>query len=231
MRTQILTVLFTLSLLTSCAQLMRSGHYIQLRLSDTIEKLSKEFSVKEGEILNANRGRKFREGEWWFIPLKRGIAQLFGGGANYANINYSAEFLNTGKFLWPVPKSTRISSNFGRRWGRPHQGIDIPAKKGADIIAAEDGVVSFSGRMRGYGRIVVVKHSGGYSTVYAHNSENIVKRGTKVHRGQVIAKVGNTGKSTGMHLHFEIRKKETPVNPMAYIRKSRNYVLAYQKNR
>ena len=85
--------------------------------------------------------------------------------------------------------------------------------------------------MRGYGKIVVIKHSGGYSTVYAHNSKNVVKRGTKVYRGQVVAKVGNTGKSTGMHLHFEIRKKESTVNPMAYIRKSRNYVLAYQKNR
>jgi murein DD-endopeptidase MepM/ murein hydrolase activator NlpD len=230
MKTRTLIILLTFSLFTSCAQLMRSGHYIQLRLNDTIENISKEFQVNEAEIVNANKGRDFREGEWWFIPLKRGLVQLFGGGASYANINYSAEFLNTGKFLWPVPASTRISSNFGRRWGKPHQGIDIPAKKGSDVIAAEDGIVSFSGRMRGYGKIVVVKHADGYSTVYAHNSSNSVKRGTKVYRGQVVAKVGNSGKSTSSHLHFEVRKKEEPVNPMAYIRKSRNYMLAYQKN-
>ncbi|MCO4793209.1 MAG: M23 family metallopeptidase [Bacteriovoracaceae bacterium] len=227
----ILLLLLTL-FVTSCAQLMRSGHYIQLRINDTVERIAKEFQVNEAEILNANRGKKFREGEWWFVPLKRGIAQLFGSGsASYANINYSAEFLSTGKFLWPVPSTTKISSNFGRRWGKPHQGIDIPAKKGKDIIAADDGIVSFSGRMRGYGRIVVLKHAGGFSTVYAHNSKNSVKRGAKVYRGQVVAKIGNSGKSTASHLHFEIRKKEKAVNPMAFIRKSRNYMLAYQKNR
>lgn len=220
--------LITLIFHFSCGT-MQSGHFIQLRHTDTLDGLSKEFKVAKAHILNSNRERKFREGEWWFIPLKRGIAYAISGGAQYANINYSAEFLTTGKFLWPVPTITKISSHFGRRWGRPHTGLDIPGKIGTDIIAAEDGVVSFSGRMSGYGKVIVIKHGGNYSTVYAHNNKNIVKKGQKVYRGQLIAELGNSGKSTGAHLHFEIRKNEEAVNPLAYIRNSRNYVLAFQK--
>ena len=213
--------------LVSCGTMI-SGHYIQLQKSDNLGKISKEFNVNKANILNANQGKKFRVGEWWFIPLKRGILNG-AGSARYANINYSAEFLKSGKFLWPVPATTRISSNFGRRWGRPHTGIDIPAKTGKDIIAAENGIVSFSGRLSGYGRIVVIKHGGNLSSVYAHNNKNLVKKGQKVFRGQLIAKVGHSGKATGDHLHFEIRRNEVAVNPIAFIRSSRNFMLAYRQ--
>ncbi len=206
---------------------MRSGHFIQLEKSDNIHRLSQEFGVSKAHILNANRGKKLRAGNWWFIPLKRGVSQMFQKKTLYSNIKYSAKFLESGKFLWPVPSTTRISSNFGNRWGKSHTGIDIPAKKGSDIISAEDGVVTFSGRMSGYGRIIVIKHGGKYSTVYAHNNSNLVKKGQKIYRGQLIAKVGNSGKSTGSHLHFEMRKNAKAINPIAFIRKSRNFMLAY----
>jgi murein DD-endopeptidase MepM/ murein hydrolase activator NlpD len=212
--------------LISCGTMI-SGHYIQLQKSDNIGKISTEFNVNKANILNANQGKKFRVGEWWFIPLKRGI--LNGRGSLYSNINYSSEFLKSGKFLWPVPATTRISSNFGRRWGRPHTGIDIPAKYGKDIIAAENGVVTFSGKMSGYGRIIVLKHGGNLSSVYAHNNENLVKKDQKVFRGQLIAKIGHSGKATGDHLHFEIRKNDVAVNPIAFIRNSRNFMLAYRQ--
>ena len=221
-------LLLTLLFFYSCGS-MQSGHFIQLRRSDNLDALAKEFKVAKAHILNSNRERKFREGEWWFIPLKRGIAYAISGSAQYSNINYSADFLSSGKFLWPVPSTTKISSHFGRRWGRPHTGLDIPGRKGADIIAAEDGIVSFSGRMSGYGRIIIIKHGGKYSTVYAHTNKNLVKKGQRVFRGQLVGKVGNSGKSTGAHLHCEIRKNEEPINPLAYIRNSRNYVLAFQK--
>jgi murein DD-endopeptidase MepM/ murein hydrolase activator NlpD len=207
---------------------MMSGHYIQLQRSDNLGKLAKEFKVNKASILNANQGKKFRLGSWWFIPLKRGIFAA-GNSRRFANINYSEEFLKSGKFLWPVPATTRISSNFGRRWGRPHTGIDIPAKLGKDIIAAENGIVSFSGRMSGYGRIIVLKHGGNLSSVYAHNNENLVKKGQKVYRGQLIGKIGRSGKATGDHLHFEIRRNDKAINPIAYIRHSRNFMLAYRQ--
>lgn len=125
--------------------------------------------------------------------------------------------IDPGRFMWPVPSSRRISSSFGQRGSKHHDGIDIPASRGANVIASDDGKVAYSGRMRGYGNIVVIKHSGGYHTVYAHNQKNFARKGQKVSKGEVIALVGSTGRSSGPHVHFEIRKNNRSRNPATYL--------------
>ena len=127
-----------------------------------------------------------------------------------------------GQFAWPIPTHSHISSPFGPRRspisGRQehHSGIDIPAPAGTRINAAADGYVRLSGWNGGFGQTVIIDHGNGYSTLYAHNSRNRVQVGQRVTRGQHIADVGTTGMSTGNHLHFEIRRNGTPVNPMPY---------------
>ncbi len=106
------------------------------------------------------------------------------------------------------------------RKGRPHEGIDVAASRGTPIYAAESGRVIHSGRQGGYGKVVIVKHAGSYRTVYAHASKLLVKKGAFVERGQKIALVGSTGRSTGPHVHFEIRRLETPHNPLAFLPRS-----------
>lgn len=118
-------------------------------------------------------------------------------------------------FAWPV--KGRLTSSFGRRRGRPHDGIDVGARKGTTIRAAESGKVIHSGRLGDYGNAVIVKHAGSYRTVYAHASRTLVRKGQFVERGQRIALVGSTGRSTGPHLHFEIRRRASPRDPMLYL--------------
>jgi len=122
-----------------------------------------------------------------------------------------------GSFFWPV--SGRISSSFGPRGRSFHNGIDIIAPNGTMIRAAQSGVVSFSGTMRGYGKVVIIDHSGGWQTVYAHNSVNLVSKGQRVNQGDPIAKVGRTGNATTSHLHFEIRCSGQCLNPIQFLRK------------
>lgn len=116
-----------------------------------------------------------------------------------------------------------ISSPFGRRvhplTGRVsvHKGIDFAAKRGSDVVAVAAGVVTFSGRKNGYGNVIELSHSDGYTTLYAHNRSNRVQVGDLVQRGQAIAEVGSTGRSTGAHVHFEVSKDGRPVNPTLYI--------------
>jgi murein DD-endopeptidase MepM/ murein hydrolase activator NlpD len=98
-----------------------------------------------------------------------------------------------------------------------HKGIDIAAKHGTDIVAMADGIVIFSGWKGGYGKIVEVRHANGLETRYAHNSANLAKEGDMVRKGQVIAKLGSTGRSTGPHVHFEVRRNGEAVNPMQYL--------------
>ena len=119
------------------------------------------------------------------------------------------------RFAWPA--RGRLSSGFGRRGGRPHEGIDIAARRGTPIFAAEAGRVIHSGRLGSYGKVVIVKHAGRYRTVYAHASRLMVRKGEFVERGQKIAEVGSTGRSTGPHVHFEIRRSETPQNPLGFL--------------
>ncbi len=119
-------------------------------------------------------------------------------------------------FAWPVRGT--LTSHYGRRWGRHHQGIDIGARSGTKVAAAERGRVKYSGSGLGaYGNVVIIEHPGGFETVYAHNRRNRVRRGDIVRKGQVIAEVGATGNATGPHLHFEIRSNNKAHNPMRYL--------------
>lgn len=165
----------------------------------------------------------YSNGKWVFKASNVGVFNA-GGGAGSGS--YSTDYRAVGDFIWPVPSSKKISSHFGKRGSRKHEGIDIPARSGSNILAARDGKVIFSGRMRGYGNVVVIKHDGGYHTVYAHNKRNYARKGQSVSTGEVIALVGNTGRSTGSHLHFEVRKNNVNQNPMAYYKKSSGRTIA-----
>ena len=120
-----------------------------------------------------------------------------------------------------------ISSYFGKRTdpftGKPanHTGIDFAGKLGDEIVAVADGVVTWSGDRYGYGIMVEINHGNGYSTRYAHNSENLVAVGQEIKKGQVVAKMGETGRATGPNLHFEVVRNGRRVNPVNFIRDSR----------
>jgi len=119
--------------------------------------------------------------------------------------------------LWPASGS--VSSSFGPRGNAHHDGIDIAAPEGTPIRAALDGTVAYVGALRGYGKVVILSHEGGLTTVYAHNSKNLVGQGTRVRRGTVIASVGQTGRTTGPNLHFEVRKDNQARDPMVFLPK------------
>lgn len=115
------------------------------------------------------------------------------------------------------PSRGAITSNFGERWGRMHYGVDIAANTGTPIYAAMDGVVLCAEWESGYGNVIKINHSNGVQTIYGHCSKLFVKTGQTVNKGQKIGEVGSTGNSTGPHLHFEVRVKGKPVNPMSYL--------------
>ena len=117
-----------------------------------------------------------------------------------------------------------ISSYFGKRTdpftGKPanHTGIDFAGKSGAEVIAVADGVVTWSSKRYGYGLMVEINHGNGYTTRYAHNSENLVAVGDEVKKGQIVAKMGETGRATGPNLHFEVLRDGRRMNPVNFIR-------------
>ena len=124
--------------------------------------------------------------------------------------------LKVPRLIWPV--EGRVMSRFGWRGHRHHDGIDIAAPEGTPVVAAADGIVIYSGNgFRGYGNLIVIKHTPRVFTIYAHNKKNLVRKGQKVRQGQTIALVGSTGRATGPHLHFELRIGNKPVDPLKYL--------------
>lgn len=127
----------------------------------------------------------------------------------------------TGRFIYPA--NARITSGFGSRvhpilgYRRFHAGVDFGASYGSTIRAADSGRVIFSGWYGGYGQAVIIDHGGGLTTLYGHCSRLFVREGQTVQQGQAIAAVGSTGLSTGPHLHFEVRRNGSPINPMGYL--------------
>ncbi len=125
-------------------------------------------------------------------------------------------------YLWPLFVQGRITSRYGQRThpvtreADYHMGVDIQVPRGASIRAAKAGMVLFSGPRGGYGNAVILKHDEKNSSLYAHCDHLFVKRDQKVHQGQVIALAGDTGRTTGPHLHFEIRTGRGAVNPLEF---------------
>jgi len=171
---------------------------------DTLWGISRKYQVSIQSITSANRiseNSRLIVGQKLTIPNVRNLS------------------IPTRSFIWPL--NGLITSQFGMRTlgGRRdyHTGIDIDGNTGDSIRAVESGKVSFSGYINGYGNTIIIEHAGGYSTVYAHNSSNLVREGQRVNKGDIIARVGATGNSTGSHLHFEIREDGKPVNPLIYL--------------
>lgn len=177
-------------------------HYVQK--GETLWQISRQYQVSLKDITKANNiseTSRIYVGQKLLIPNARSTPR------------------NAPSFIWPI--NGLITSHFGIRTlgGRRdyHTGIDIDGRTGGSIKAAESGKVSFSGYISGYGNVVIIDHIGGYSTVYAHNSANLVQKGQSVNKGDIIARVGATGNATGSHLHFEIRLNGKPVNPLNYL--------------
>ncbi len=172
---------------------------------DTLESIAQEYGVSPDEIQRVNTEdlSTLEEGQEVIVP-----------GARPPDFAQRGGTLDS--FVWPV-SGGRISSHFGPRWGGFHEGLDIAVPTGTPVRASKEGWVTFSGWNGGYGNVIDIDHGGQVVTRYAHNSRLLVSRGSFVHQGQVIAYSGNTGTSTGPHLHFEIRLDGRPQNPIRYL--------------
>lgn len=116
-------------------------------------------------------------------------------------------------FRWPL-SHVEVTSSFGKRGEDMHEGVDLRASTGTSVYASAPGTVIYSGnQIRGYGKLVVIRHPSGLSSIYAHNSKLLVIKGQKMKRGQLLARSGQSGHASGPHVHFEIRKGVTPMDP------------------
>ena len=217
----------------------QDGVLYKVKKNDTLDRIAKRFGSYAEAIQTANglkSGEGLTAGREVFVPgakpfdetaeesprqqqpaKKTGKTKVKVKVPSYTGPVYSRSF------VWPVVG--RINSRFGWR-GDPfsgrrrdwHTGLDIKGPTGRPIVASKSGVVTYAGWMSGYGRTVVVDHGGGYTTLYAHCSRLYVRPGSRVKQGQSIASVGSTGRSTGSHLHFEVRVNGRPVNPLKVLR-------------
>lgn len=197
----------------------RKGMYYTVRKGDSVSEIASRYSISSGTVIDHNRIAKglIRPGQKIFLPGAREAEARRDLAVNQKKPR-AASIAGTAKFIWPL--RGRITSGFGTRKdpldGRRkfHCGIDISANVGTRVRASMDGRVIFSGWKSGYGNVVIMRHDGGYITVYAHNSKNLIKPESHIKRGDTIALSGMTGAVTGAHLHFEIRKYVNPLNPL-----------------
>lgn len=182
-----------------------------VRAGETMWSIAAGYGLNVAAIENANQNKNpncLNIGDRLNIPQRSSGELLLASGPS-RGISFS------GLFSWPL--TGIITSHFGWRKSGYHHGVDIANKLGTPIKAAADGVVTFAGWKNVYGRTVVIKHDDGKSTLYAHTQKILVKEQQRVKRGQVIARVGVSGKTTGPHLHFEIRKGEKCFDPLSYL--------------
>lgn len=188
-----------------------------VRPGETVYHIARVYGVSVQRLLEANHlsdSRDLRVGQSLLIPGSYTYASL--GGAESA----SGAMWNVPRaprqFAWPLWSGT-VTSGFGMRHGTMHDGVDISAPAGTTVHAADGGVVAFAGRLNGYGNTVIIRHSDNYVTVYGHNSRILVSEGSPVARGQSIAEVGTSGRTTGPNLHFEVRYDNHAYNPLGYL--------------
>jgi murein DD-endopeptidase MepM/ murein hydrolase activator NlpD len=214
-----------LSLLAGCAPHAATpyarkpqGSFHVVKPGESLFGIAKAYDVSLEELLRANRLKdagQIRPGQRIFVPraTRQFPVELITPTEQTIELPPTLE-AHAG-FLWPV--NGTINSRFGRRGKTVHDGIDIAAPEGTPIRVIEAGEVVYSDQLRGYGNLVIVRHAGGFASVYAHNQTNLVREGQWVARGDVIARVGRTGRVTGPHLHFEIRKSNIAQDPLLYL--------------
>lgn len=186
-----------------------------VRRGESLWDISRMYDVSMEEIVRTNaitNPSRIQVNQQLIIP---------GAQATAAALRRETLVSSTGQLLrnfdWPT--TGRISSNFGPRWGRMHYGIDLAVAVGTPVYAAAGGTVTYAGSMGTYGVIVIIDHGNNVETRYAHLSRTAVSVGQRVRRGQLIAYSGNTGNSTGPHLHFEIRYRGQAVDPILYLKR------------
>lgn len=209
-----LLALLAVAALAGCASAPEGrGRVHEVRAGETIYRIARWYGVPVEAVVAANGIRDVRAvavGRRLLIPgAERPVpeAPLPGPEARAESGGLA--------FGWPL--RGRLTSGFGARNGRAHEGIDLAARPGTPVRAAEHGRVIHSGHLGDYGKVVIVRHESGFDTVYAHNRRNRVRRGARVQKGQVIAELGETGNATGPHLHFEIRRRRAPRDPLRYL--------------
>lgn len=201
------------------------GVYHRVGKGETLWRISKTYGVDMQDVAELNDIRdntEIKAGRLLFIPgvsRPRKVRPYVPPKPGQVEPEEEPEgkiVIQRDRFLWPV--NGKVISHFGMRNGTKHGGIDIKANEGATIKAADSGVVAYvDSDMRGYGKIVIIKHSDGFFTVYAHNSENLVKMGEEVAKGANIATVGRTGNASTAHLHFEVRHNKVVRNPLFFL--------------
>ena len=185
----------------------------------TLTKAELEEKIKTAKTLLAEEEKNTASLKEDLNAVKNEINKLQGN-----NNNNAGSGVYNGVFKWPVPVTTRISSDYGTRKDPftgekvTHSGIDIPAAKGSSIVAAADGTVTMATTNGGFGLCVKIDHGDGLLTLYGHCSKLLVKKGQKVKKGDLIAQVGTTGRSTGNHLHFEVRINNKHTSPWPYLK-------------
>lgn len=209
------------------------GIYHRVKPGENLYRIARTYQVELQELAELNNitdASMIRTGQKVFIPgASRQLdvvvpSQETGGGEKVVVARGGdrgpapAESIEVKKGLFEWPVSGEVTSPYGMRKGRPHDGIDISAPEGTPVQAAASGRVIFSSdEIKSYGNLIIIKHEGRFSTVYAHNQKNLVKEGDFVEKGQTIAKVGRTGRATAPHLHFEVRHGKKPRNPVFFL--------------
>lgn len=189
-----------------------SSTYHTVKRGETLYQISNRYNVSVNNLKSYNNLNDNNISVGQRVYLKDGMA------AKHTSPPSRTTSPTLRSFRKPL-KSIVVNSNYGTRVHpvtkkrTTHHGIDLKASMNTPVYAPYEGVVTYSGWMNGYGKIVIIDHGGGYTTRYAHLNRWIVSKGTKVKKGQLIAKTGNTGLSTGPHLHYEIRKNGSSIDP------------------
>lgn len=183
-------------------------------IGDSLWTIANTYGVEIAAIMSANNKESdsLTIGEKLFIPGGKPQPR---GETVVARAEYQVSRSSPARFTWPANGS--LSSPFGYRWGRLHAGIDIANDIGTPVRAALPGRVISAGWQSGYGYTIVIEHSNGYETLYGHLSSFAVGSGQYVRAGQTVAYMGNTGYSTGPHLHFEVHKNGKVIDPMGVL--------------
>lgn len=225
----VFAILLILNILSSCSKspyIKRSyliktatpkGIYHTIEKGQTLWRICKAYEVEMQEVAEINDitdPSQIWVGQRIFIPGAKKVLKIKPFNGEWRPEPKIVK--SKGRFFWPV--KGKVTSRYGIRKGRKHDGIDIAAPVGTIVLAGDSGKVIYRGRLRGYGKILILRHRENYVTVYAHLKEWLVRKDRRVKRGEAIARVGITGKTSGGHLHFEIRFRDRTRNPLFYLK-------------